>query len=86
MENMKVFKIEASYTDFDEYYSIVVVAINANEALEIAKRGNPWRYGMPQLGESENVYWEFSKDQYPLKVKEVNLCIAGVVDSSFRGS
>ena len=83
---MKVYRVEANETDFDEYYSIIVVAENEKRALEIAKRGNPWRYGMPQLGESENVYWEFSKDQYPLKVKEVNLCIAGVVDSSFRGS
>lgn len=83
---MKVYKIEANGTDFDEYYSIVVIAPNEERALEIARKGNPWNYGLPKSGQIyDDVFWEFNRDQEPLMIHEINLEKEQVVDSSYRG-
>lgn len=81
---MNVYKIEASYTDYDQYYSIVVVAQDREEALKIAKKGNPWVYGMPLQEDVSEPYYEFHKEQFPLKVTQINLTYPQVIDSNYR--
>lgn len=84
---VKLFKIEATQTDFDEYYSIVVIAPNEDRAMDIAKKGNPWNYGLPSNSHTENkVFWEFTNDQEPLIISEINLEQEQVILSSYRGS
>lgn len=83
---MKVYRVEANETDFDEYYSIIVVAENEKRALEIARRGNPWNYGLP-LDQQDigSIFWEFNNGQEPLSVIEINLSEEQVIVSSYRG-
>ncbi|UNY50237.1 hypothetical protein [Stenotrophomonas phage vB_SmeS_BUCT704] len=81
---MNVYKIEASYTDYDQYYSIVVVAQDEEEALKIAMKGNPWEYGMPLQEDVSEPYYEFYKEQFPLKVTQIDLTYPQVIDSSYR--
>ncbi|HJH00764.1 MAG TPA: hypothetical protein K8W25_00570 [Aerococcus urinaeequi] len=81
---MNVYKIEASYTDYDQYYSIVVVAQDTEEALKLAKKGNPWVYGMPLQEDVSEPYYEFHKEQFPLKVTQINLTYPQVIDSNYR--
>lgn len=83
---MNVYKIEASYTDWDQYYSIVVVAKDEEEALEIATKGNPWDYRMPIQEDVSEPYYEFHKEQFPLKVTQINLTTSQVIDSSYKNS
>lgn len=84
---MKLFKIEATGTDYDEYYSIVVIAPSEDRAMAIAKKGNPWNYGLSSNSYTENeVFWEFTTDQEPLIISEINLEQEQVILSSYRGS
>lgn len=81
---MNVYKIEASYTDWDQYYSIVVVAKDKEEALRIAMEGNHWEYGMPLQEEVSETYYEFYKEQFPLKVTQIDLTVPKVIHSDYK--
>lgn len=81
---MNVYKVEASYTDWDQYYSIVVVAKDKEEALRIAMEGNPWKYGMPLQEEVSETYYEFYKEQLPLKITQIDLTVPKVIHSDYR--
>lgn len=90
MKRLKVYRVKArGWTDWEEYYSIVVVAENEQRALEIAKKGNPWRWspGVPEeFKETDEVFWEFSESQTPLEALEIDLKEEQVIESCRRTS
>ncbi|PFL23252.1 hypothetical protein COJ07_06660 [Bacillus cereus] len=79
---LKIFKVTASEASYDEYKTIIVIAENEDRALKIAKKGQPYDWKDP---DKYNVYWEFSKEQYPLIVTEIALNEEKVIISESIG-
>lgn len=69
---MKVYKLWVDEIDYDEYDSVVVVAENENEAIEIVQNATG------NLGWSEKGYF------YEIHIEEIDLTKKGVVLASYN--
>jgi hypothetical protein len=80
---VNLYKIEASDYGQGDYKSIILIAENEERALAIAKKGQPYDWKDP---EKYDVYWEFTEEQYPLKVKTIYFDKEKVLISELIGS
>ncbi len=79
---VNLYKIEASEYGCGEYKAVIVIAENESRALEIVKKGQPYDWKDP---EKHDVYWDFTEDQYPLKVSKIDLESEKVIISELIG-
>ena len=81
---MRLFKVESKEWDgfdpYDFWKAIIVIAEDEEKALEIAKRGHSRKY--PDGHDWDEVTWEFKKEQYPLKIIEINCDVEQVLLSN----
>jgi hypothetical protein len=67
---MKIYIVASSETDWDEYFSIVVVAESKERALEIAIEGNQWKAYEDDpdwLEKYSDEFWEYRKNKKPIE-------------------
>lgn len=79
---MKVYIVKAAKCDYDEFESVVVVAGNKEQAIEIADRAEEKIEFNDGSVETLGAY--FRADQYPLVATEVDLNEEGIIHESFN--
>lgn len=79
---MNIYIVKAAKCDYDEFESVVVLADNKEQAIEIAARAEEKIEFKDGSAEVLGAY--FREDQYPLVATEVDLNEEGIIHESFN--